>query len=90
LFGGAGDDTLVGDSDGKTDAPGYVALDAHGADYIDGEEGNDSIEGGTLRHWDATKSTETYTHSITTAKLIVAPFTMLIHAVNDLTWRMTA
>ncbi|MBN8476933.1 hypothetical protein [Sulfuritalea sp.] len=38
LFGGVGDDVLIGDSNG-------VAADYHGADYLDGEDGNDSLYG---------------------------------------------
>ncbi len=46
LFGGAGDDQMWGDSGGKTDDAFYVELAYHGADYMDGEDGDDSLEGG--------------------------------------------
>ncbi|MDO9198669.1 calcium-binding protein [Rhodoferax sp.] len=46
LFGGAGNDVIIGDSSGKTDGEFYVSLDAHGQDYLDGEDGDDYLEGG--------------------------------------------
>ncbi len=46
LFGGAGADHIFGDRGGRTDDPAFVALEYHGADYIDGEDGDDYLEGG--------------------------------------------
>ncbi len=46
LFGGAGADRIFGDRGGRTDDEFFVALEAHGADYIDGEDGDDYLEGG--------------------------------------------
>jgi Ca2+-binding RTX toxin-like protein len=46
LFGGADNDTLIGDSSGKTNDAYYVDLAYHGADYLDGEDGDDYLEGG--------------------------------------------
>ncbi|MFO1192128.1 MAG: carbohydrate-binding domain-containing protein [Rhodoferax sp.] len=46
LYGGPGQDRLVGDMDGPWDAPLFVPLDLHGADWIDGEDGDDTLEGG--------------------------------------------
>ena len=47
VFGGAGKDFVYGDSGGKTDEPHfYTDPNFHGADYLDGEDGDDYIEGG--------------------------------------------
>ncbi len=47
LFGGAGADQLFGDGGGgRTDDALFVPLQFHGADQIDGEEGDDYLEGG--------------------------------------------
>ena len=69
LFGGAGDDKIWGDSSGMTDSQDYVALANHGADYIDGEDGNDYLEGGgsNAAPWNAIDLVATYArHSGTT------------------------
>ena len=46
LFGGPGADRIFGDRGGRTDDPFFVKLEAHGADTLDGEDGNDFLEGG--------------------------------------------
>lgn len=46
LYGGAGNDDIAGDYWGRTDGQFYVSLDVHGADYLDGEDGDDYLEGG--------------------------------------------
>ena len=46
LFGGTGRDRLIGDSSSPTDSLSYLGLEHHGADYLDGEDGDDYLEGG--------------------------------------------
>ncbi|MEZ5639833.1 MAG: carbohydrate-binding domain-containing protein [Burkholderiaceae bacterium] len=45
LLGGAGADRIYGDSGGRTDDPFFVDLAHHGADTIDGGDGDDYLEG---------------------------------------------
>ncbi len=46
LFGGVGNDKLFSDTPSESDSPYFLALDFHGADYLDGEDGDDYMEGG--------------------------------------------
>jgi Ca2+-binding RTX toxin-like protein len=46
LFGGAGNDKLFGDTVDVGDSADFVPLEFHGADYLDGEDGDDGLEGG--------------------------------------------
>jgi trimeric autotransporter adhesin len=46
LFGGGGADKIFGDSGVKSDSDYFVDLAYHGADYIDGKDGDDYAEGG--------------------------------------------
>jgi Ca2+-binding RTX toxin-like protein len=46
VFGGAGNDKIWSDASGKTSSPDYVDVAYHGNDYLDGEDGDDYLEGG--------------------------------------------
>ncbi|MBI2768926.1 MAG: tandem-95 repeat protein, partial [Burkholderiales bacterium] len=46
IFGGDGDDKIYADIGVATDNATFVPFEFHGADYVDGEDGNDYIEGG--------------------------------------------
>jgi Ca2+-binding RTX toxin-like protein len=45
LFGGIGNDRLYGDTGVPSSDAGFLAAQYHGADYLDGEDGDDYLEG---------------------------------------------
>jgi Ca2+-binding RTX toxin-like protein len=46
VYGGGDNDSMWGDASGRTSDAGYLDVAYHGADYMDGENGDDTIEGG--------------------------------------------
>ncbi len=45
MYGGSGNDHMFGDTLDKPGEVGYVPFSVHGADYMDGEDGDDYMEG---------------------------------------------
>lgn len=45
LYGGAGNDVVFGDGGGRTDSIYFLDAQYHGADYLDGEDGDDVLWG---------------------------------------------